>query len=275
MTSNNSLNNKIILITGGSSGIGEAAARQLVKMNAKVIITGRSEATKTLAEEIGCEYYLVNYTSLQDVRKFAEQLLEKYPRIDVLVNNVGGIIKERRITSDGLEQTFQVNHLSGFLLTYLLRERLEASGALVINTSSVANNFGSLRFDDLQWERSYEPMKVYGTAKLMNILHAMEINDRFNGVKAVSFHPGTVRTGFAREGKGLLKWVYETKLKNWVLISPEKGADTLIWLIAGMAGKDWQPGEYYYKRKKGLKHLHATKTNAQKLWEHSEKLITK
>lgn len=262
---------KTIIITGGSSGIGAAAARTLASMGAKVIITGRSEATRTLAEEIGCDYYIVDFTRFSEIRKFATTVLEKYPRIDVLANNVGGILKERYLTPDGMEQTLQVNHLSGFLLTNLLRERLEASQGIVINTSSMANRAGNIRFDDLQSVKSYEPMRAYGTAKLMNILHAMEISERFKGVKAASFHPGVVRTGFAREGKGVLRWMYESVAGKIFMISPEQGADTLIWLITTTG---WQSGGYFYKRRAGIKNRQANKRYAKTLWEVSEQLTS-
>ena len=266
-----SIKDKVIVITGGSSGIGAAAARELRARGAKVVITGRSEATRKLAEDIGADYYLVDYTRLSDVRSFAEKLLDNYPRIDVLVNNVGGVLKQRYLTPDAFEQTFQVNHLSGFLLTSLLLNRLEASKAIVINTSSMANRMGRLAFDDLQSEKRYNAMGVYGSAKLMNILHAMEIARRFKGVKAASFHPGVVRTGFARDGKGFMRWAYESFFGKLFMISPEQGADTLIWLITTSG---WKSGEYYYKRKPGLKNKLVTDANAVRLWEVSEKLIS-
>lgn len=267
------LSSKTIIITGGSSGIGAAAARTLRQRGAQVVITGRSDQTKKLAEEIGCAYFLVDYTRFASVRDFARQLLAQYPRIDVLVNNVGGIIGERRLTEDGYETTLQVNHLSGFLLTNLLQERLQASKAIVINTSSMANTVGRIKFDDLQNEKNYKAMSAYGAAKLMNILHAMELNRRFKGVWAASFHPGVVETGFAREGGGLVRWMYEGLIGRFFMISPEKGADTLVWLITTQPGKDWQDGEYYYKRKPGRKNAQATPEVAAQLWDASEKLL--
>lgn len=267
------LQGRTIVITGGSSGIGAAAARACSDMGAQLVITGRSEETKKLAAELGCDYYLVDYASFDEVRQFAQSLLEKYPRIDVLVNNVGAIISDRRLTKDGHEMTLQVNHLSAFLLTKLLKERLEASNAIVINTSSAANLIGKLDFNDLEREKSYSGMRAYGAAKLMNILHPMEISRRFTGVRAASFHPGAVSTGFAREGSGFVKWIYESPLRHLFLISPHKGANTLLWLIRGEPGKDWQAGEYYYKRKPGVKNSQATPENAKKLWEASEKLV--
>lgn len=254
---------KTIVITGGSSGIGAAAARALSAMGHKLIITGRSDATRTIAESIGADYFIVDYTRLEDVKQFATTLIASYPRIDVLVNNVGGILRERFVTPDGHEQTFQVNHLSGFLLTNLLRGRLEESNGIVINTSSMANRVGNSLMNDLESERGYEPMKAYGTAKLMNILHAQEIDRRFKGVRAASFHPGVVRTGFAREGKGILRWAYESVAGKLFMISPEQGADTLIWLITT---NDWKSGEYYYKRRPGRKN---NCSKAAELWEKS------
>jgi NAD(P)-dependent dehydrogenase (short-subunit alcohol dehydrogenase family) len=267
------LNGKTVVITGGSSGIGAAAARQLHHQGAQVVITGRSKETLKLAGELGCDYYLVDFARLSEVKSFAQKLLDKYPRIDILVNNVGGIIADRRVTEDGHEMTLQVNHLAGFLLTQLLQERLEASQAIVINTSSVANTMGSINFNDLESSRGYSDFKAYGAAKLMNILHAMEISKRFKGVKAASFHPGVVSTGFAREGSFLARLFYQSFLKDLFMIGPDKGADTLLWLIAGTPGKDWQDGAYYYKRKKGRRNPQATQEAAQRLWEESEKLI--
>ena len=141
---------KTIIITGGSSGIGAAAARMLREQGATVAITGRSPETLRLAQEIGADAFLVDFAKLRDVRALAEQLLAKYPRIDVLANNVGGLIATRQMTEDGHEKTLQVNHLGGFLLTLLLRERLEASGATVINTSSGAHRMGRIDFDDME-----------------------------------------------------------------------------------------------------------------------------
>ncbi|WP_026461385.1 SDR family NAD(P)-dependent oxidoreductase [Adhaeribacter aquaticus] len=267
---NNELKDTTIVITGGSSGIGAAAARILAKKGANLVITGRSADTKIIATELGCDYYLVNYSSFSDVSRFAQELLNKYPKIDFLVNNIGGIIADRRITEDGHEMTLQVNHLSGFLLTQLLQERLEESKAIVINTSSYANVVGKINFNDLENQKNYSAMKAYGTAKLMNILHAMEINRRFKGVRATSFHPGVVRTGFAREGSSLAKWFYNSMLKNLFMISPEKGADTLIWFITGEQA--WREGEYYYKKRPGRKNPQANNDNAQKLWDKSVQL---
>jgi len=265
---------KTVVITGGSSGIGAGAARALAKLGAKVVITGRSLETEKIAREIGADFYLVDFAKLEDVRCFARELLAKYPRLDVLVNNAGSIISKRRETVDGFEATFQVNHLAAFLLTNLLRERLEESGAIIINTSSLMNTLGRIDFEDLQHSKSYNDSRAYSNTKLMNILHAMEIAKRFKGVHVASFHPGPVMTAFTREGSWLARALYETPLKHLFLITPEKGADTLVWLVTHQPGEDWVSGEYYHKRKTGRRSREARADIAEKLWMASEKMLS-
>ena len=267
------MSRKTIVITGASSGIGAAAARALARDGHRLVITGRSPATSRVAGEIGAEHFLVDYARFADVRAFGRTLLEICPRIDVLVNNVGGIIGERRVTEDGHEMTLQVNHLSGFLLTSILRRRLEESRGVVINTSSSAHLAGRIDFDDLERRRGYDAFRAYAATKLMNILHAMEIARRYSEVSAASFHPGLVATGFAREGKGIVRWFYESPLGRLIGRTPEQGADTLLWLIRGEPGSDWISGEYYQRRKRGRKSGQARPEVAQRLWEDSVRMI--
>ncbi|MGZ7079879.1 MAG: SDR family NAD(P)-dependent oxidoreductase, partial [Thermoanaerobaculia bacterium] len=184
-------------------------------------------------------------------------------------NNVGGVFSSRQTTVDGDEKTFQVNHLAGFLLTSLLRERLEKSSATVINTSSGAHHLGRIDLDDLESERSYSGWRAYGSAKLMNILHASELNRRFRGVRGVSFHPGVVATGFAREGSSMTQLLYSRFVSSLFMISSEKGADTLVWLATTN-----QPPDYYVKRKRASRSSAAKDPElARKLWDASAKLI--
>ena len=262
---------KTIVITGGSSGIGAAAARKLRESGATVAITGRSAETTRLAREIGADAFLADFAKLDDIRSLAAQLLAKYPRIDVLANNVGGVIATRQLTPDGHEKTLQVNHLGGFLLTLLLRERLEASQGVVINTSSGAHRMGRLDMNDLENERDYSAWRAYGTAKLMNILHAAEINRRFRGVRGVSFHPGVVATGFAREGAPLTRMFYQPLLSRLFMITPGKGADTLIWLATT---NDWIPGAFYVRRKRAKTSAQASDASlARELWDWSGRAV--
>lgn len=262
---------RIVVITGGSSGIGAAAARTLREGGATVAITGRSEETERLAREIGATAFLADFAKFRDVRALAGRLLAAYPRIDVLANNVGGVIGSRQLTEDGHEKTLQVNHLSGFLLTMLLRDRLEASSGIVINTSSGAHQMGRIDLSDFENERNYGAWRAYGTGKLMNILHASEINRRFNGVRAVSFHPGVVATGFGREASRVTRWFYESPVGKLFMIGPEKGADTLVWLATS---DDWKPGGYYVKRKPARTSAAASDpTLAGELWDRSERAV--
>ncbi len=265
---------RVVVITGGSSGIGAAAARALRRQGATVAITGRSDETERLAREIGADPHLADCAKLADVHALADRLLANYPRIDVLANNVGGVIATRQVTPDGHEKTLQVNHLGGFLLTLLLRERLEESNATVIDTSSGAHRIGRIDFSDFENQRDYKAMRAYGTAKLMNILHASEINRRFRGVSGVSFHPGVVATGFAREGAPLVRFFYEAAIGRFFMISPEKGADTMVWLATTAPGEGWSPGGYYVRRKRARtsKQAHDPEV-ARELWERSESAV--
>ncbi len=119
---------KVVIITGGSAGIGAAAVREFAARGTKVVLTGRSDATLRLAQEVGATGHLVDYPDLASVRLFADAILAQHPKIDVSANNVGGVSNKRLIIRKSFEMTFQVNHLSGFWLTELLRGQIEQSG---------------------------------------------------------------------------------------------------------------------------------------------------
>lgn len=271
--------NKIIVITGASDGIGKAAARELKAKGAKVVIVGRSpEKTKAVARELDVAYYIADFSKLSDVRELGEKLHTAYPRIDVLVNNAGGIFGERELTVDGFEKTMQVNHLSHFLLTKLLLDTLIASNATVINTSSIANElFAKLAIDDINMKKKYSANSAYGNAKLENILFTKELHEKYGaqGISAVAFHPGNVATSFASDSNSLLRFMYQSPLKRLAgLISPEDGAKTLVWLASTVPGKDWQPGQYYFKKKIAKTNkLADDKSISRSLWQQSEAMI--
>jgi NAD(P)-dependent dehydrogenase (short-subunit alcohol dehydrogenase family) len=179
----------------------------------------------------------------------------------------------REVTEDGHEKTLQVNHLSGFLLTSLLRAPLEAALGVVINTASQAHLSAPLDLDDLESQRRYGAFRAYGTSKLMNVLHAMEINRRFTGVSAVSFHPGALSTQVARNGGPALRWLFRS-LPGRLLFGPaSKGGDRLAWFACHQPGSEWTPGEYYVGSRPGRKSAHATADNARRVWEASERLV--
>jgi len=270
---------KTIVLTGASDGIGAAAARQLVANGHTVALVGRSpQKTQALATELGADHFIADFTQLAEVRTLAAALTDAYPRIDVLVNNAGGIFGDQTRTVDGFEKTLQVNHLAPFLLTTLMMDTLIASRASIVNTASVAARlFGTIDLNDLNNDAKYSANKAYGDAKLANILFAKELFRRFghDGISAVSFHPGTVRTNFASDTTSLMRLMYQSPLARLAgLISSEKGAEPLIWLAEGTAGRDWESGEYYEKQKPAKTNPQAADAElAARLWEASAELV--
>ncbi len=271
---------KTIVLTGASDGIGAAAARKLVSQGHEVALVGRSrQKTETLARELGADHFLADFTTFDEVRNLADALQNAYARIDVLVNNAGGIFGDRSRTVDGFEKTLQVNHLSPFLLTNLLMDTLTASDASVVNTSSVgARVFGNINIDDLNNDKQYSANKAYGDAKLANILFTKELDRRCNGdgISAVAFHPGNVRTNFASDTTSTMRLVYRNPIGRTLtgLISPEKGAEPLVWLAEGTPGTDWVSGEYYEKKKIAKTNPQAADAKlAAELWDKSADMV--
>lgn len=246
------MSDRVVVITGGSDGIGAAAARILKARGDHVIIVGRSpEKTQRVASELDAPFYLADFSDLDDVRRLAEQLRTDLPRIDVLANNAGGVMGGHLLTIDGFELTLQVNHLAPFLLTTLLLDTLISSKATVIATSSLANRrAGRLEPDDLTLAHGYSAQDAYCKAKLMNILFSQELSRRYHaqGLSAASYQPGVVRTNFSSEFGGSFAVFYTSFLK-YALRSPEKGAETLVWLATTTPGPTWQSGAYYKDKK--------------------------
>ena len=243
---------KTIVITGGSDGIGKAAAKQLLSLGHKVILVGRSpEKTKRVAEELGVPYHLCDYADLSEVKRLAKEL-SVYERIDVLANNAGGLQKELIKTKDGFDRTFQINLLGGLLLTLLLLDKLSQSHATIIQTSSIATNLYGSDFDvtDLQNERTKSTRKAYGYSKLEDALMTRELQRRYGDrISAVSFEPGVVRTNFGAGVGGLIEFAYHTPLRYPFTISPERSARRLTRLAIGAPGIDFIPGELYSEKK--------------------------
>ncbi|MET4001808.1 NAD(P)-dependent dehydrogenase (short-subunit alcohol dehydrogenase family) [Arthrobacter sp. UYCu511] len=269
---------RTIVITGASSGIGEAAARTLAQTGDTIVVIGRSaQRTRAVAQDIGADYFIADFSLLDQVAELAAALKEKYPRIDVLANNAGGIMAGRELTADGHEKTFQVNHLAPFLLTRLLQDTLLSSAAKVINTSSVAHVlFGKMDIADLELVKKYSSNRAYGNAKLANILFTKELHRRFNtqGLSSAAFHPGGVATNFSAGSKSSLRFLYGSGLRSYML-TPAQGAQTLVWLAIGEPGQDWRSGEYFAKSKAARTSRQAEDANlARAMWEESEKLVT-
>jgi NAD(P)-dependent dehydrogenase (short-subunit alcohol dehydrogenase family) len=272
---------KTIVITGSSDGIGAAASRQLRADGHRVVVVGRSpEKTRAIAEAIGSEFFVADFTRLDEVRELAGKLQATYPTIDVLANNAGGVFGDRAKTVDGFEKTFQINHLAPFLLTTLLIDTLVSSKATVIQTSSVAARLATrLDLSDLDLDRKYDAVRAYGAAKLENILFTAELNRRYGakGVAAVAFHPGNIASSFGSQTESrLMRFITTNPVTRKVMLaSPEKGADQLVWLAETAPGATWEPGTYYEKRRPA-KRVNAQVHDAElarQLWDRSEELL--
>ncbi len=222
------------MITGATRGIGRAAAVEIARRGAEVALVGRSaERVAEVAEEARgagggatVHEHVADLTLMAQVRTLASELRERHPRIDVLANNAGAIFASRQETAEGLERTFALNHLSVFLLTNLLLDRLD--GGRVVTTASDAHKGARLELDDLQCERSYSAWRAYGMSKLCNILVTRELARRAPELHANCFHPGVVRTGFGQGERSLFKPLL--KLASPAFRSPERGARSLVWL---------------------------------------------
>ena len=270
------LRGRTVVVTGASSGIGAAAARRFARAGARVVPVGRDpERTGALAAELGVEPLLVDAARLDDVRRLAGDLLERCDRIDVLANNAGGSSARRTETPDGHETTFQVNHLAPFLLTALLRERIEATpGARVVTTSSAANLLGRVDLDDLDSRRGrYRGFRVYATTKLENVLFTRALSRRLGGTATAScFHPGVVATRFARDSvvAGVL---YRTPLRRVLAVTPEEGAEPL-WRLAVRPDPETVDGAYLDRLAPGRVNRQADEVElAERLWVRSAQLV--
>ena len=272
---------RTVLITGGTGGIGMAAAIGLASKGARVGITGRDrgravDAAAAITRESGnpaVDIFVADMSSQAEVRRLATGVLATYPRLDVLLNNVGGFWALRHLTADGLEHTFALNHLAPFLLTNLLLDHLVASSpARVVTVSSGAQSMGKIDFDDLMGERKYSGSRAYDQSKLANVMFTYELARRLEGtgVTANALHPGLTSTAFSAEDPafGLL-----VKIMRPFMRSPAKGADTAVYL-ASAPEVEGVNGRYFADRR-------PKKTNASsydaaitdRLWQVSAGLV--
>lgn len=265
---------KTIVITGASDGIGAVAARELHAQGAKLIITGRNpEKTKRMADAVESPALVADFADFEQVRRLAEEISQAAPAIDVLANNAGGLFKVRRTTKDGHEPNLQINHLSPFLLTHLLKDNLKAATApRVVNTSSLASTWGRLRMNKL--DSHFSENVAYGTGKLMNILFTRGISDRWgdDDIVSVAYHPGIVLSGFGRDSI-LVKPLYQLGRLTRIVIDSEKGASPLVDL-AGREPRDELNGQFFVRHKPGKtpnKQAYSDQLRDQ-LWERSLEL---
>jgi NAD(P)-dependent dehydrogenase (short-subunit alcohol dehydrogenase family) len=249
------------LLTGATRGIGRAAALALAREGAHLCLVARdnARAASTVADIAALPHpgtapppdvLIADLTSQASVRDLAAEVLERYPKLDVLVNNAGAIYSSRTLSVDGYELTWALNHLAPFLLTNLLLERLRDSApARIVTTSSGAHNGAHIAFDDINAEHSYRGFRRYGETKLANILFTAELGRRLGdcGVTANCFHPGLVATGFNRNN-GRAMNLAMTLVKPFAR-SPQKGAETLVALVSSPAFSNEQGGYFFDERR--------------------------
>ena len=245
--------------------------------------SGGRDAVADIAATSGSkqvELSLFDLADLSSVRAGAADLLERCPRIDVLLNNAGLILSQRQVSAEGYEATLAINHLGPFLLTDLLLDRLKASApSRIVNVASAAHNFArrGMVFDDLMAERSYKAMEVYGRSKLANILFTSELAKRLDGtgVTANSLHPGSVATGYARDGDttGFMAWGVKVYARLPISLTPEKGARTSVYLCSSPE-VEGVSGRYFAKCKQKTPSANARdEAAAIRLWQVSEDLV--
>ncbi|CAB4732472.1 MAG: SDR family NAD(P)-dependent oxidoreductase [Actinobacteria bacterium] len=269
---------RTVLVTGASDGIGAETARVLAAKGATVHVTGRSaDKLRPVAEAVGTEPLVADFSRLDDVRRLAAQVGERVDKLDLLMNNAGGTFAPAKRTHDGHEPNFQVNHLAPFLLTQLLRPRLAAAGSsLVVNTSSIGNLLGKIVLDDLDYDRRRAiEFPAYGTGKLMNIVFTRGISQRWSGdgIVSVAVHPGPVGSSFGRDS-WFIGLLYRTPLKRIGTISVPDGAAPLIALAE--RGADPEIDGRYFSRFKvdGRENKQAhDQAIIDGLWERSEALV--
>ncbi len=268
-----------VVITGATSGIGEVAADRLAAKGARIVFVARDrargeETLKHLHAIAPGPAHAVHYADLSrisEMKHVAAEIVAAEPRIDVLINNAGALFNSRKVSEDGLEMTFTLNHMSYFVVSNLLRARMGA-GSRIVSTASDAHSGAKLNFDDLQSEHGYSGFGAYGRSKLCNILFTREMARRLagTGVTANCLHPGFVATRFGDQSGGILSFAVRLA-KNFAL-TPEQGAQTIVYL-ASSPDVAAASGGYYVKSKPATPSKAAQNdADAKKLWDISAKI---
>jgi len=268
-----------VVITGATSGIGEVAADRLAAKGARIVFIARdkSRGEETLrhlhaiAPDQAHAAHYADLSQISEMKRVSAEIAAAEPRIDVLINNAGALFNARKLSADGLEMTFAVNHMAYFVVTNLLLPRM-GSGGRVVSTSSDAHKGAKLNFDDLQSEHGYSGFGVYGRSKLCNILFTRELARRIKGtgVTANCLHPGFVATRFGDASGGIVSFAVRAA-KNFAL-TPEQGAETIIYLASSPDVADVSGG-YFYKSKIATPTKEAQNdADAKRLWDVSAKI---
>ena len=250
--------NAVLLLTGATSGIGRATLLGLAKkIPSRLVIIGRdrarteAQASELRAAGVKIDCLIGDLSKRAEVLRVGQEFLDRYDRLDVLLNNAGGVFTERRLTEDGLEHTFALNHMAYFMLTCLLVPRLKAAApSVVVSVASAAHRNGKMHWDDLQLENNWGPggWTAYAQSKLCNILFTRELSRKLAGtnVRAISMHPGFVASEFARNNGTIARLLMT--LASPFARTVEQGADTLIWAATDPGTRDLS-GVYVADRK--------------------------
>ena len=266
---------KVCIVTGATSGIGEKTACQLAELNAVVVVVGRSpEKCSMVSEEIkrttgntSVSALVADLSSQGEIRRAVDEFKGRFSRLDVLVNGAGAVFMSRRLSADGIEMTFALNHLGYFLLTNLLLDVLKASApARIINLTSAIHSHASLDFNDLQKQHGFSGLQAYSQSKLANLLFTFELARRLEGTQVTvnALHPGFVATGFGQNNAGFLKPL--VSLFRMGGISPEEAARNVIYL-ASSPEVEGITGSYFAKDRTVTSLLSYEEQTARLLWD--------
>lgn len=272
---------KTIVVTGATAGIGLEAALQLASDGHRLVLVGRSpEKLARAAEEVSAagaaavDTFVADFAALDSVRALAAELRSRLDRIDVLVNNAGGVNDKRRLTADGFETTFAVNHLAGFLLTELVKDRVVAAApSRIVFTSSEGHYSGTMDFDDLGFERGYTIMKAYGRSKLANVLYTRSLAAELAevGVTVNALHPGAVATDIWSGAPWFARPVLAVAKR--FMRSPADGGATIAFLAADPSVEGETGGYYDNNALKEPSELAQDDAVAARLREESGRLV--
>ncbi len=277
------MNGKVCLVTGATDGIGKVSAQVLAEMGAKVIIVGRNPEKsaavltelKSISRNENIDLLMADLAVMKEVRYLAEQVISRYDRLDVLLNNAGGYFTKHEITSDGLEMTFALNHMSYFLLTNKLMELLHSSTpSRIVNVSSGAHYGVDIEFDNLNGEQGYKAWKAYQKSKLANVLFTYELLKKVPADITVNcLHPGFVATNFGNNNGGFVSPVLKIA-KRISAIDPEEGAKTSIFLCSSPEVEEVS-GKYFFKcQPKTSSRESRNMDTAKRLWQISSDIAS-